>query len=629
MLIFNVFKKGRKVTTLMCGFCGFTGSVNDPEHVIREMAAQIASRGPDDEGVYFDENISLGFKRLSIIDLTDGAQPMQNQDGSVVVVYNGEIYNYKKIRESLISQGHTFKTSSDTEVLIHSYEQYGVDFLTNLRGMFSFVLWDKQKHLLFGARDYFGIKPLFYSVNNGEISFASELKSLLKHPLVTREFNEEALENYLSFQYSVLPESFFKGIYRLPPAHYFVFKDGAMTLTRYWEPVFSEDSGMPFEEAVKNMAETIDSSIKAHMVSDVEVGSFLSSGVDSSYVAATFKGAKTFTVGFDQEKYNEISYAKKLSKTIGVENYSRVITKDEYWSALPKIMYCMDEPLADPAAVALYFVSELASKHVKVALSGEGADELFGGYNIYKEPMALAPMNIIPLPARRLIGKAVSAIPFSFKGKNYLIRAGKPVEERFIGNAYMFTKKERDKILKNPKVKYTPESLTKPYYNKVRDKDDVAKMQYIDIHFWLIGDILLKADRMSMAHSLELRTPLLDVEVCNMAMRLPTEYKVGKKGTKLLFRAAAAKRLPKETAEKKKLGFPVPIRVWLKEDWAYNKVKQAFESAKGADYFNKKEIIRLLDEHKSGKKDNSRKIWTIYIFLVWYGGVFEKAAPRL
>lgn len=608
----------------MCGFCGFTDQIDNKEEIIKEMMDEIQHRGPDSDGIFTQDTITLGFKRLSIIDLADGAQPMANEDGTLMLVFNGEIYNYKQIRETLISEGHTFKTSTDSEVLLHSYEQYGFDFLTNLRGMFAFTIWDMKNDLLFGARDYFGIKPYFYTINNGEYAFASEIKCLLKYPGYKKAFNEEALENYLTYQYSVLNETFFKGIRRLPPAHYFVFKDGKMDIKRYWEPVFNVDESLTFDETVEKINTTLDDAVKTHMISDVEVGSFLSSGVDSSYVAATFKGQKTFTVGFDYDKYNEVEYAKKLSKLIGIENHHKMITKEEYWNVLPKVMYYMDEPLADPAAIALYFVSELAAKHVKVALSGEGADELFGGYNIYKEPLALAPMLKIPRPIRKLLGKAMSALPFSFKGKNYLIRASKSVEERFIGNAYMFTKKERDRVLKNPQVKYNPEALTKPYYDKVKNQDDITKMQYIDIHMWLIGDILLKADRMSMAHSLELRPPFLDIEVCNLAMTIPTRYRVDKTGTKLAFRAAAKDRLPKEVADKKKLGFPVPIRVWLKEEEIYNKVKDEIMTNPGSKYFNKEAVVVLLDEHRAGKKDNSRKIWTIYMFLIWYRQFFAE-----
>lgn len=607
----------------MCGICGFTGNVAHKEQVLTNMMSKIVHRGPDGGGQHIDDGVALGHRRLSIIDLHSGSQPMYNEDGTIVIVFNGEIYNHMQLREELIQKGHIFSTTnSDTEALIHAYEEYGENMLCKLRGMFAFVLWDKKTGTLFGARDYFGIKPLYYGVIHGEMVFASEIKSILEYPDYTREMNEEALENYLTFQYSVLPETFFKDIYRLMPAHYFTFKEGKLTVKRYWEPKFEADDSKSLDQWVDEIDAAMQDSIVSHKISDVEVGSFLSSGVDSSYVAACFHGDKTFTVGFDYEKYNEIDYAKALSEKIDIKNYSKLITTEEYWDAIPKIQYHMDEPLADPSAIALYFVSQTAAKHVKVSMSGEGADEFFGGYNIYREPFALAPMKKIPKPVRRAMAGIVKAVPFSFKGKNYIIRASKDVEERFVGNAFMYDVKDRERILKHPTGRYDYKQLTKPFYDKVADQDDVTKMQYIDMHFWLIGDILLKADKMSMAHSLEVRVPFLDKEVFEVARKIPTRYKVNKKNTKFAMRQAAHRYLPDMVAEKKKLGFPVPTRVWLREDKYYQIVKDAFQSETAEKYFHTKELVRLLDRHKAGKEDNSRKIWTVYMFLVWYQEYF-------
>ena len=363
-------------------------------------------------------------------------------------------------------------------------------------------------------------------------------------------------------------------------------------------------------------------SVKTHKISDVEVGSFLSSGVDSSFVAATFKGDKTFTVGFDYEKYNEIGYAEKLSEKVGIDNYSKIISTDEYWDSLGKIQYHMDEPLADPSAVALYFVSKLASKHVKVALSGEGADEFFGGYNIYREPMDLQITRLIPKPLRKGIAAIMKALPFRFKGKNYLIRASMDLEDRFIGNAKMFSEKERERILKNPTGKYNHKEITKPYYDFTKGQDDVTRMQFIDLNLWMVGDILLKADKMSMANSLEVRVPFLDKEVFEVARHVQPDYRVNREATKYAFRMAAKDYLPEEVASKKKLGFPVPTRVWLKDEKYYNIVKTAFQSEAAQKYFNTDKIVKYLDDHKNGKADNSRKVWTIYMFLVWYNQFF-------
>ena len=607
----------------MCGFVGFTGGLAQREEVLQEMMDAIIHRGPDSAGTYIDDDIALGFRRLSIIDLDSGSQPMYNENRDMVIVFNGEIYNYKELRDELIKKGHVFANNADTEVLIHGYEEYGEELLTKLRGMFAFVIWDSKKKKLFAARDFFGIKPFYYALVDGQLVFASEIKSILKYTPYKKEMNRDALENYLTFQYSVLPETFFKGIYKLMPSHCLTFENGRLDIKRYWEPVFEPDENTGLPEMVDRIDSAMQDSIKMHKVSDVEVGSFLSSGVDSSYVAACFNGDKTFTVGFDYEKYNEIDYAKKQKKKIKIDNYSKLISTDEYWNILPTVQYHMDEPLADPSAVALYFVSKTAAEHVKVSLSGEGADEFFGGYNIYREPFSLRPITRLPRPIRKFLGACASAIPFRVKGKNYLIRGSKDVEERFIGNAFLFNEKDREKILRNPSGRYNHMELTKPYYDKVKNLDDTTKMQYIDIHFWLIGDILLKADKMSMANSLEVRVPFLDRKVFEVARHVPLKYKVTKENTKFAMRQAAHRYLPDMVAEKKKLGFPVPIRIWLRDDKYYNIVKEAFTSKAAEEFFKTDEIVKLLDGHKDGKADNSRKIWAIYMFLVWHKRFFE------
>lgn len=605
----------------MCGFCGFTGDIADRENIIIGMMNKIIHRGPDSAGTHSDEDVTMGFRRLSIIGLEDGSQPMYNEDGSIVICFNGEIYNYQPIKEMLIEKGHVFKSHADTEVLIHLYEEKGEEMLNDLRGMFAFAIYDMKNKKLFAARDFFGIKPFYYGVFNNHLLFGSEIKSFLAFPDFEKEVNTVALENYLTFQYSVLDETFFKGVYKLKPGHYLVYKDGKIDVKRYFQPKFEpEKAGL--QDTIKKIEDVMLDSVKTHKISDVEVGSFLSSGVDSSFVAATFKGDKTFTVGFDYEKYNEIGYAEKLSEKVGIDNYSKIISTDEYWDSLGKIQYHMDEPLADPSAVALYFVSKLASKHVKVALSGEGADEFFGGYNIYREPMDLQITRLIPKPLRKGIAAIMKALPFRFKGKNYLIRASMDLEDRFIGNAKMFSEKERERILKNPTGKYNHKEITKPYYDFTKGQDDVTRMQFIDLNLWMVGDILLKADKMSMANSLEVRVPFLDKEVFEVARHVQPDYRVNREATKYAFRMAAKDYLPEEVASKKKLGFPVPTRVWLKDEKYYNIVKTAFQSEAAQKYFNTDKIVKYLDDHKNGKADNSRKVWTIYMFLVWYNQFF-------
>ena len=613
----------------MCGFAGYiTENGKAPEYKdnLIEMMNSIKHRGPDDEGTHIDDMAGMGFRRLSIIGITNGKQPMYNEDESIVVTFNGEIYNYQTIKEELIKKGHIIKTDADTEVLVHGYEEYGKDLLQKLRGMYAFAIWDIKKEEMFMARDIFGIKPLFYTQTDKDFVFGSEIKAILKFPTVKKDLNEEALESYLSFQYSILKETFFKGIYRLPPAHCLTWKDGKVTVERYWEPVFDTDDNITFDEAVKMTNDVMKNSIEAHKISDTEVGGFLSGGVDSSYIVARSNLDKTFSVGFDYPKCNEIPLAKTLSDYVGVKNTSKLISTEEFFTEFPKIMNHVDEPLSDPSSIALYFLCKLASENVKVVLSGEGSDELFGGYNIYKSPFALAPMYKIPRPVRRGLAKTFQKLPFRFKGKNYVIRAGQDLEERYIGNAYIFKTKEVYKLLKNPKKKYTPQSITKPIYDKVKDKDDITKMQYIDINTWLWGDILNKADTMSMAHSLEVRVPFLDREVAKVAFSIPVKHRVDKHETKRYFRKAANEFMPDITAERKKLGFPIPVRNWLKEDKYYHLVKSTLTSKEAEKFFNVSELEKLLDDHYNGKVDNSRKVWTIYAFILWYQKHFVEAA---
>lgn len=608
----------------MCGFAGYIHTEKEMNHaeIIKDMCDRIAHRGPDDADYYVDDGISLGFRRLSIIDLDGGRQPIYNEDKNLVLLFNGEIYNYQELREELINSGHKFYTNTDSETLVHGYEEWGTGLPKKLRGMYAFVIWNRKEKELFGCRDNFGIKPFYFAQMGDSFMFGSEIKSFLAHPDFKKELNERQLENYLSFQYSPGEETFFKNVYKLTPAHYFIYKNGEMKKVRYWLPDFNAEEDKSLEYWTDTIEKAFDNSVEAHKIADVEVGSFLSSGVDSSYVACSANVDKTFTVGFDNgEKYNEISYAKELSELIPVKNISRVITPDDFWGNFSKIQYHMDEPLADPSAVALYFVCNTAAKHLKVALSGEGADELFGGYNIYHEPLDLTAYDKLPFGLRRVLGKAASHLP-QVHGINYIVRRGKTLEERFIGNAYMFTENERKKLLKIKTDAKSPAAMVKPYYDMVKDKDAVTKMQFLDINMWMVGDILLKADKMSMANSLEVRVPFLDREIMKVAQRIPLKYRVNGTTTKYAMRTAAARRMPEKWSTKKKLGFPVPTREWLKQDKYYNIVKDAFTDETAKKFFNTDLLVKLLDEHKALKKDNSRKVWTVYTFLVWYKRFF-------
>ena len=652
----------------MCGICGFTLTGTDitpsvvDASVLKGMCDVMAHRGPDGEGQYLDDGIALGHRRLSLIDLEGGNQPLVRAtrehdaavtspalaaDGSFiqgdaagmargdyVIVFNGEIYNYRDLRCDLERQGWTFKTNSDTEVLLVSYLAWGESALNRLRGMFAFAIWDRNSHELFCARDFFGIKPLYYTVQDGQFIFGSEIKVILEHPAYQRELNEAALEQYLCFQFSALDETFFKGIFKLPPAHCMrVAADGSLSMTRYWRPTYTFDESRSFEETVDAIDAVMRDSVRYHNVADVEVGSFLSSGIDSSYMAACLAkenpAIKTFTVGFAEYKgeRDEISWARELAEKLDVANASKHISEEEYWESLPFVQWHMDEPSADPSAVALYFVDQLAATQVKAVLSGEGADEFFGGYRIYQAPLSNAKLSWAPKGLLRGLSKAMHAT--GVRGANYLERASEGVEDWYYTNAnsVAFSVEERRALLRHAQSVPTPQELTEPVYAEVADFDEIVRMEYVDLYFWLVGDILLKTDKMSMAHSLESRVPFLDKRVFELSATIPTRFKVTPSQTKVALRSAAERAIPKDWAQKEKLGFPVPVVNWLREDRYYTLVKECFESEFAERFFNTSELVRLLDEHRAGK-DNSRKIWIVYMFLMWYRIYFiDKKAP--
>ena len=614
----------------MCGIAGFMGQVENRADVIRNMTEVITHRGPDSDGFFTDDNISMGFRRLSIIDLGAGHQPIYNEDKSLVLTFNGEIYNYKDLRKELIAKGHKFYTDTDSEVLVHGFEEWKEDMLPKLRGMFGFAIYNTKDNSLFIARDFFGIKPMHYTQIGNDFVYASEIKSILEYPKFEKKFNRKALDSYLSFQYAVPPETFFEGVYCLMPGHYLWYKDGEVETTRYFEARFNPDEEMTEEEAVDRIEKVFENSVNAHKIADVEVGCFLSSGVDSSYVSTYFADQKTFTVGFDfGEKYNEISWAKNLSEKIGVEHHTHLISSEEFWDAVPTVQYHMDQPLADPSCIALYFVSRLASHYVKVVLSGEGADELFGGYTCYNDPRVFKIyQTIVPHCIRKAIRAICRKLP-DIKGRDYLIRACDKLEERYIGNAFMYDYKQKQELLKDPSIATRPQDLTRKYYYRCRKYDDVTKMQYLDINMWMVGDILLKADRMSMANSLELRVPFLDKEVFKVASSLPTKLRCNKHNTKYAMRKAAVRHMPEANAEKEKLGFPVPTRVWLRDEKYYNVVKTKFKGKTAEKFFNTDVLVSWLDSHFSGKEDNSRRVWTIYVFLVWYDIYFDEDSEKV
>lgn len=605
----------------MCGFVGYVGKYKNNDKIIKKMTDKIIHRGPDSDGYFISDKVNLGFRRLSIIDLNkSGSQPMYNKDKSLVIVFNGEIYNYQNLKKDLIKKGYKFKSKSDTEVLLYGYEEYKEDILNKLRGMFAFVIYDIKNDMLFGARDFYGIKPFYYYQDDKTFMFGSEIKAFLEHPDFKKELNESKLNEYLSFQYSPGTTTFFKNVYKLLPGHYFKYKGGLLDIKEYYSFNFETDHTKNEAMFEKELEELLYDSIEHHKISDVEVGSFLSSGVDSSFISSASKVNKTFTVGFDVDGYNEIEYAKELSDKLKVENISKKITSKEYFKEFNKVQYYMDEPLADPSALNLYFLSKLVKPHLKVILSGEGADEIFSGYNIYQEPLTLPFYYDIPLFVRKALG-SIASLFGERRGANFFIRRSKDLEDRFIGNAFIFNESEKKRILKNYDSEYKFTNITKPYYKKVENKDDITKMQYIDMNFWLIGDILLKADKMSMASSIEVRVPFLDKVLIDYARTIPTKYRIDEKTTKKMFRRISSKILDGKVSSKKKLGFPTPIRVWLKEEQFIKEIEDTFK--KGDKFFNVSEIMKLLNDHINNKKDNSRKIWTIYTYLVWYKEYFN------
>ena len=619
ILIEKGYNKKRYVGDFMCGIAGFIGKEKDMQKTLKKMTDRIEHRGPNAEGFFVLDDVALGQRRLSIIDIEGGKQPMFSKDGRYVVVFNGEIYNYLELKEEL--KEYPFQTNSDTEVLLYGYQKWGKDLPVHLRGMFAFALYDLEEKVLFCARDPFGIKPFYYYENEGSFLFASEIKAFLDHPKFVKEFNEKILSSYLSFSFTPTMETFFKGVYRLDAGTSLTFKDGKKTIDKYYSltfPIVKED----YNETVCNIGLAMKDSVKHHMISDVEVGSFLSSGIDSSYLVSLAKPNKTYTIGYDVKRYNESDYAKDLADKLGIQNKKKIIHKEEYMAALNKVLYHMDEPASDPAIVALYFVSKLAREDVKVVLSGEGADEFFGGYNSYREEIDYSFYNKVPFFIRHAIAKVCSLLP-QVRGINFFVRRGMTLEENYIGVNKVWTEREVKRLLKIP-ITLKNAEITKPVYDEFKDENNLIKMQAIDIHFWLMKDILQKADRMTMANSLEGRVPFVDKEVFKIASSLPFEYKITKENTKVALRDAAKKVIPTKAYQKKKLGFPVPIRDWMREDDVYNEIKDAFLSKVAEKYFKPKKLLKMLEKHKSGKKDYYRKIWNVFCFIRWYQIFFEE-----
>lgn len=602
----------------MCGIAGFISPARADAAALAPMLARIAHRGPDGQGTFVEGPAALGHCRLAIIDLQGGAQPLYSEDKNFVVVFNGEIYNYRELTAELTALGHTFATRTDTEVLLHGWEQWGRELLPRLRGMFAFALWDRRAQVLFCARDMFGIKPLYYCrCADGTLLFASEIKAFLDHPSFEKQLNTAQLPLYLSCQYSPGRDTFFAGVQKLLPGHFLEFSEGIVRTTRWVQPAFLPGDTPP---APDELEAVLRQSAEAHKIADVEVAGFLSGGVDSAYLTALARPARTYTISYAEPKYDESFPARALARNLGLRNRVRCISPGEFWDAVPAVQYHMDEPMADAAAVALYFLNREAARDVKVVLSGEGADELFGGYNIYRDPFTARWYNRLPPWLRGGLGAAASLLPPG-PGVNFLVRRGLSLEERYFGPTALLTEREKRLLLPGYEGDGDPVCLTESSWDMTEDQDPVTRMQQVDLQLWLAGDILLKADKMSMAHSLELRVPYLDKEVFALAAALPAAAKANARMTKIALRQAAARTLPPAAAARKKLGFPVPVRDWLRQEPYTSRVRAVFSRPAAGEFFNVRLLHTMLNHHLHGG-DCWRQIWCVYSFLIWYEQFF-------
>lgn len=602
----------------MCGIAGFISPARADAAALAPMLARIAHRGPDGQGTFVEGPAALGHCRLAIIDLQGGAQPLYSEDKNFVVVFNGEIYNYRELTTELTALGHTFTTRTDTEVLLHGWEQWGRELLPRLRGMFAFALWDRRAQVLFCARDMFGIKPLYYCrCADGTLLFASEIKAFLDHPSFEKQLNTAQLPLYLSCQYSPGRDTFFAGVQKLLPGHFLEFSEGIVRTTRWVQPAFLPGDTPP---APDELEAVLRQSAEAHKIADVEVAGFLSGGVDSAYLTALARPARTYTISYAEPKYDESFPARALARNLGLRNRVRCISPGEFWDAVPAVQYHMDEPMADAAAVALYFLNREAARDVKVVLSGEGADELFGGYNIYRDPFTARWYNRLPPWLRGGLGAAASLLPPG-PGVNFLVRRGLSLEERYFGPTALLTEREKRRLLPGYEGDGDPVCLTESSWDMTEDQDPVTRMQQVDLQLWLAGDILLKADKMSMAHSLELRVPYLDKEVFALAAALPAAAKANARMTKIALRQAAARTLPPAAAARKKLGFPVPVRDWLRQEPYTSRVRAVFSRPAAGEFFNVRLLHTMLNHHLHGG-DCWRQIWCVYSFLIWYEQFF-------
>ncbi|KQB85188.1 asparagine synthase (glutamine-hydrolyzing) [Corynebacterium oculi] len=631
----------------MCGLLGFLSAdgkaAGFTDAVTHALVCQ-RHRGPDDSESWSDGDIVLGFNRLSIVDLEHSHQPLRwgppENPERYTLTFNGEIYNYVELREELQSAGHEFHTTGDSETIVVGYHHWGADVVEHLRGMFGFAVWDSQERTLFLARDQFGIKPLFLATTDRGTVFSSEKKSIMDMASsldLDLSLDRRAIEHYVDLQYVPEPETLHSGIQRLESGCYATITPGAQPeITRYFRPQF-RTSPIPQgqEQALfDRIARALEDSVEKHMRADVTVGSFLSGGIDSTAIAALAKRHNpdllTFTTGFEREGYSEVDVAAESAAAIGAKHIVKIVSPEEYANALPKIMWYLDDPVADPSLVPLYFVAAEARKHVKVVLSGEGADELFGGYTIYKEPLSLAPFEKVPSPLRRGLRRLGAVLPEGMKGKSLLERGTMSMEERYYGNARSFNFEQMQRVLPWAIREWDHREVTAPIYAQSRHMDPVARMQHLDLFTWMRGDILVKADKINMANSLELRVPFLDKEVFRVAESIPHEFKISHGTTKYALRKAMEQIVPPHVLHRKKLGFPVPMRHWLAGEELYGWAQDTILESQTEEIFHKQAVLEMLKEHRDGVSDHSRRLWTVLAFMIWHGiFVEQRIDPRI
>ncbi|MDD7731714.1 MAG: asparagine synthase (glutamine-hydrolyzing) [Ezakiella sp.] len=604
--------------------CGFTGIISKKEYnddSIRSMLESIRHRGPDNLSFYENENLHLGFARLQIIDLDPRSnQPMIDEETGAVIVFNGEVYNYKELRQDLQGNGVKFKTTSDTEVILKGYLKYGKSILSKLRGMFAFAIFHKNK--VFMARDHFGIKPLYYGFNDkGEFIFGSELKALISNKFFSPRLNNNSLFSYLELQHVCGEDTMIEGIKRLKNGHYLEIsniEDSLYPITgEYFQFQMSNDKITDLDDAVYMIRKAVHNSVELHKNADVKVGTFLSGGIDSSYITALTKPEMSFSVGFSEEegKFDESGLAKKLCEILGIKLNRLIIDKNEVLENLDDIIYHLDEPQANLSSIPLYFLSKLARENATVVLSGEGADEFFGGYDLYREDSAIEKYLKLPKNLRRGLKGASKILPDSSLKRRMEKGALEP-KDLFVGEANISSPSEVRDILSNRyKDGMEARQFTSKFFKNV---DELSGKQLVDLNSFMQYDILLKGDRMSMAHSLELRVPFLDLEVWSVARRLSSDLKVRGNVTKFALREAAKEVLPEEWYTRPKKGFPVPFRDFLKEDNFYNKFYEVLSSELCDDFFDRSTVLDMLKEHKDGVKRNHRRLYSYYVFLVWY-----------